>query len=71
MVWRLNVELRYVHVVSSLPRNNMVPGVKKITVSLLNYFYSVLIPGGKSVNICAKTVAEPVRAKSSDIDIVR
>ncbi|KAK2549106.1 hypothetical protein P5673_030478 [Acropora cervicornis] len=28
-------------------------------------------PGGKSVNICVKTVAKPVRAKSSDIDIVR
>ena len=59
---------------SSLPRNNMVPGAKKITELLLNYFYSAVNPRRstrESVNISAKTVSELARAKSSEIDIVR
>ena len=51
---------------SFLPRNNMVPGVKKTTVTvelpLLCSDTNLENPGGKSVNFCAKTVAEPVRA---------
>ena len=60
---------------SSLPRNNMVPGAKKITELLLNYLYSAVNPACKiHKGICkhfAKTVSELVRAKSSEIDIVR
>ena len=40
MRWRLKVELA--NVLLSLSRINMVPGAKKLTELLLNYFYSAV-----------------------------
>ena len=39
--------LSWAYVLSSLPRNNMVPGAKKITELLLKHFYSAVNPAWK------------------------